>query len=295
VINDSKQITLDATFNKANAQFAEGYEVKNSPSSQAMKDFMVAFNGKMQAIFMLSQGSDSLTRIGGQDSALAKLSGELLQTASDARNIAMGALQKSNNPALSMFILGYYQSTASNPGYHLIALDKSEVIDIIDKVAAKFPEHKGVTAIQSSLAGWVGKQAPDFTLPDPGGKQISVSSFRGKYLLVDFWASWCRPCRNENPNVVKVYNKYKDRNFAILGVSLDRPGQKDAWLKAVMDDNLKWTQVSDLMAWNSPVVGLYKFGEQGIPYNILIDPNGKVIAEALRGEALDAKLAEVLK
>jgi len=97
----------------------------------------------------------------------------------------------------------------------------------------------------------------------------------------------------ENPNVVKAYNKFKDKNFTILGVSFDRPGQKDNWMKAIMNDNLTWTHVSDLQYWNSPVVSLYKI--EGIPYNLLLDPNGKIIAESLRGDGLEAKLSEVLK
>jgi peroxiredoxin len=294
IINDSKKITVNAKFSKENAQFAESYEVKNSPASEQMKEFMTAFNTKLQGIFSNARRADSLGKIPGNDSVIANLHTETLKISEETKDLALQYIGKSNNAALSMFILGYYQSTANSAGYYLPAMDKSEVIAIVDKIAAKFPQHSGVAAIKSSFSGWVGKEAPDFTLPDPGGKEISLSSFRGKYVLVDFWASWCRPCRNENPNVVKAYNKYKDKNFTILGVSLDRPGGKDAWMKAVMQDNLTWTQVSDLMFWDSKVVNLYKFGEQGIPYNILVDPNGKIIGEALRGEELDAKLASVL-
>jgi len=192
-----------------------------------------------------------------------------------------------------MFVLGYYQSTANIAGYQLAGLGESEVKKIIDELAAKFPAHTRLAEIKKSLAGLVGSPAPEITLPDPNGTPVKLSSFRGKYVLVDFWASWCKPCRQENPNVVKAYNRFKDKNFAILGVSLDRPGQKDDWTKAIMQDKLTWTHVSDLMYWNSPVVPLYNIS--GIPYNVLVDPEGKIIGEKLFGEALEEKLAEVLK
>ena len=111
-------------------------------------------------------------------------------------------------------------------------------------------------------------------------------------LLVDVWASWCGPCRAENPNVVKAFQQFRDKNFTILGVSLDQ--SKEAWIKAIKDDHLSWTHISDLKEWNSSVVDQFGFGEVGIPYNILVDPQGKIIAERLRGDALQAKLAEVL-
>jgi len=138
----------------------------------------------------------------------------------------------------------------------------------------------------------LGATAPDFAMADTDGKMVKLSSFRGKYLLVDLWASWCGPCRQENPNVVRTFNKYKDRNFTVLGVSLDRPDAKDKWIKAIKDDGLTWTHVSDLKFWNNEVAQMY--GVQAIPQNFLLDPNGKVIAKNLRGDALDAKLAEVL-
>jgi len=139
----------------------------------------------------------------------------------------------------------------------------------------------------------IGAVAPDFTQADADGKPVKLSSFRGKYVLIDFWASWCGPCRAENPNVVKAYSKYKTKNFTILGVSLDRPGEKDAWQNAVKRDGLVWTQVSDLKFWQNEAAALYKV--QSIPANFLLDPDGKIIAKDLRGEDLEHKLEELFK
>ena len=121
---------------------------------------------------------------------------------------------------------------------------------------------------------------------------VALSSFRGKYVLVDFWASWCGPCRQENPNVVETFNKFNTKNFTVLGVSLDRPGQKSKWIDAIHEDKLTWTHVSDLKFWDNEVAKLYKV--QSIPQNILLDPDGKIIAKNLRGPALEAKLCEIL-
>jgi peroxiredoxin len=139
----------------------------------------------------------------------------------------------------------------------------------------------------------IGQIAPDFTQNDPDGKPVKLTDFRGKYLLVDFWASWCGPCRQENPNVVKTYNEFKDKNFTILGVSLDRENGREAWLKAIEKDQLTWNHVSDLKYWNNEVSKLYMV--RAIPDNFLIGPDGKIVARGLRGDKLREKLAELLK
>ena len=293
VIIDVKKVTVNVTFSKENKEFPEKYEVKGSDASNKMKDFMFAFNSQLQGIYFKDQLADSLQKAGASESAIMALQTERSKLANDARALLDSTLRQSDNPALTMFVLGYYQSTANIAGYQLAGLNENEVKKIIDELAAKFPAHTRLAEIKKSLAGLVGSPAPEITLPDPNGTPVKLSSFRGKYVLVDFWASWCKPCRQENPNVVKAYNRFRDKNFAILGVSLDRPGQKDDWTKAIMQDKLTWTHVSDLMYWNSPIVPLYNIS--GIPYNVLVDPEGKIIGEKLFGEALEEKLAEVLK
>lgn len=138
----------------------------------------------------------------------------------------------------------------------------------------------------------IGSVAMDFTQSDTSGVPVSLSSFRGKYVLLDFWASWCSPCRQENPNVVANYQKFSPKNFTVLGISLDRPGQKDKWLQAIYKDNLTWTHVSDLQFWNNAVAQQYRV--QSIPQNFLIGPDGRILAKNIRGPELEQKLCEVL-
>ncbi|MEO6684076.1 MAG: TlpA disulfide reductase family protein [Ginsengibacter sp.] len=139
----------------------------------------------------------------------------------------------------------------------------------------------------------LGRMALDFTQNDTLGNPISLSSFKGQYVLLDFWASWCAPCRDENPNVVKAFNQFKDKNFTVIGISLDQPGKHAAWLDAIHKDNLTWTQLSDLKGWANEVAKLY--GISSIPQNLLLDPEGRIVAKNIRGEGLIKTLEEIIK
>lgn len=147
--------------------------------------------------------------------------------------------------------------------------------------------------INKARAFQIGQTAPDFSQNDVNDKPVKLSDFRGRYVLLDFWASWCGPCRGENPHLVKVYDAYKDKNFTILGVSLDQPDKKQEWLAAIEKDGLKWTNVSDLNSWQNQAAQLY--GIRAIPQNFLIDPTGKIIARDLRGNKLSEVIASLIK
>jgi len=206
----------------------------------------------------------------------------------EKREKVYGAYVKSNpNSPIALYALQQYAGWEINPDVIEPLFNSLSDVNKNYPSAASFKEDLDI----AKKTG-IGRLAMDFTQNDTLGNPIMLSSFKGRYVLVDFWASWCGPCRAENPNVVKVYNKYKDQNFHIIGVSLDRPGQKEKWMKAIHDDHLDWTHVSDLKFWDNEVAKQY--GIKAIPQNLLLDPEGKIIAKNLRGEDLDQKLGEII-
>jgi peroxiredoxin len=207
------------------------------------------------------------------------------------------ALEDEKKAASKKFILDNPSSLVSLDALYSYATysnfdDISALYDHLSPGVKNSPEgiaYAGEIQKMSTVA--IGKIAPDFELPDVNNNKVSLSSFRGKYVLVDFWASWCPLCRQANPGIVKTYNEYKDKNFTILGVSLDKPGAKETWLKAIHHDGLLWMQVSELKFWQSGVVSLYHL--TALPQNFLISPEGKIIARQLDGPELSVKLAEI--
>jgi peroxiredoxin len=284
-INDEAQIQINA-----DATNFASYTVKGSPNSAALIQYMKSYRSKDSSLFATLYALDNLQQSNGKDSSIFYLQQQKETKIKALNDHIENTINSSNSPALIYFALGMA----------LRSMEINKVLAIAKAVAEKTkaaPLAEFVTILNGQVqaaspasAITVGAMAPEIALQDPTGKIITLSSLKGKYVLVDFWASWCGPCRRENPNVVAAYEQFKLKNFTILGVSLD--DNKADWLAAIQQDKLNWLQISDLKKWESTVVNSYQI--QGIPFNVLLDPTGRIIATDLRGGALQNTLKQLL-
>jgi peroxiredoxin len=295
IINDAQEIKVNVDLGKKD----DFYEVSGSEASSQLKDLITIFGKKNFEVERTMADLDSVKQANAADSVVLTATNKKNAAIQELNTYLKQFINTNNNATISALALGWSSRSFSKAEF------ESSLADLLKK----YPDNAVVLSLkqnydqqmaqmaererqQQSNNGnsWIGKPAPELSLPDVNGRAVSLASYKGKYVLVDFWASWCGPCRAENPNVVKVHDEFKGKNFAILGVSLDK--EKDAWQKAIREDKLAWTQLSDLKFWGSKAVEIFKF--EGIPFNVLIDPQGKVVAESLRGEELESKLKEVL-
>lgn len=283
---------------------SEGYKVSGSKDSEALVKFNELTKTNFKEMEKVRYAQDSIRRVfeaymntSGDSLELDSLS-KVLEPTFNTLSENYQKILDQTNIYIRKFIDENTSSFAALAAVQMLTPDKD--IDYYSKVAdaltAAYPAVENLrgfkTYVDSKKKLAIGSPAPEIMMNDKDGKSIALSSLKGKIVLVDFWASWCKPCRAENPFVVSLYNKYKNKGFEIYSVSLDR--DKNAWLEAIKKDNLSWkNHVSDLKQWESPVVPLYGF--DGIPFTCILDKEGNIAAKNLRGPALEEKLKELLE
>ena len=266
---------------KGNIANVQNFKISGSAVQNDFTEFQNIFNPLFQKLSEMNQELSTKPEMQRDDSAMKSYMAVLDKIKSNVQEF----VNKKRSSPVSPFVLLVTGELEKDMG----VVEKS--FNLIDENVRQGFYGKIIRQqIEDSKIGAVGTDAIGFTQTDTAGNPVSLTSFRGKYVLIDFWASWCGPCRKENPNLVSAFNRFKEKNFTVLGVSLDR--SREPWLKAIKDDQLVWTQVSDLKFWNNDAAARYKI--KSIPQNYLVDPSGKIIAKDLRGPELHDKLCELL-
>jgi peroxiredoxin len=271
----------DAVTLTGNVEDMKNLSVKGSRSQDDFMDFQNIFNPYIMQLNALNQFANSQQGMNKRDS-IVNVSKGLVSSIMVAED---QFIQNKKSSYVTPFVLIVLSQLSDD----VIALEK-KLNSLSPQVQNGFYGKYLQQQIAEKKIGAVGTDEIDFVQNDTTGKPVQLSSFKGKYVLVDFWASWCHPCRLENPNVVAAYNRFKNKNFTVLGVSLDK--SREPWVAAIKQDKLAWTHVSDLKFWSNDVA--LKYHVQQIPQNMLIGPDGKIVAKNLRGEDLQAKLCELL-
>lgn len=287
-------LVLDSTENvvvEANADsLRRGLKISNSDENELMLKYMGfedVMRGKFDSLAVIYKAFTNKDTVLTHVDSLAKALDKAYKI-DGSKNAAKVAELIEKNPGKLANLWG---RTMLNPDDYLPLLQKLSA-DMQKTYKGNYNADNFTYFITEFARFANGVQAPEINLPNTAGENVALSSLRGKVVLIDFWASWCGPCRRENPNVVRVFNKYKDKGFTVYGVSLDKPNEKDRWLAAIKKDGLTWTHVSDLKEWKSSVVPLYNLSS--IPFNVLIDREGKIIGRGLTGPLLEDAVSEFL-